>query len=126
VTVPEATITADPPQLSGPTAAATAALRQQVASLLSGPLRTPAADIVQLLNHPSSPHYVVLAHGVAAGTARKVLALMAAHRLGGIAATPAYARAYPNGDLASNLLGFATSSSTGDLRGRAGLEQSFN
>jgi cell division protein FtsI (penicillin-binding protein 3) len=126
VTVPQDTVTADPPQLRGVTPAATAAMRQQAASLLAGPLRQPAATLLDLLNHPTSPDYVVLAQGVPAATGRHVLALMAAHGLGGIAVLPSYARVYPNGDLASNLVGFTTTDSAGDLQGQAGVEQSFN
>ena len=44
----------------------------------------------------------------------------------GIYLTPAYTRAYPNGDLAANLVGFTTTTSGGDLRGQAGIEQSYN
>ena len=44
----------------------------------------------------------------------------------GVYLTPTYTRAYPNGDLAANLVGFTTTTSAGDLRGQAGIEQSYN
>jgi len=126
MTVPEDTVTADPPQIAGRTPQATAALRQQVATLLAGPLRKPAAAILHLLNHPTSRDYVVLASGVPAATGARITALLDAKNLRGISLTPADVRTYPNGDLASNLVGFTTLNGAGDITGRAGIEQSFN
>src|SRR5262249_15351235 len=44
----------------------------------------------------------------------------------GVYLTPAYTRTYPGDDLASNLVGFTTTTNGGDLRGQAGIEQSYN
>src|SRR5262249_15021135 len=44
----------------------------------------------------------------------------------GVYLTPAYTRTYPGGDLAASLVGFTTATSAGDLRGQAGIEQSYN
>jgi cell division protein FtsI (penicillin-binding protein 3) len=119
MTVQTDTVTADPPQLSQ-------AQRPVVASLLAGPLHLPAATILGLLNHPTSPDYVVLKQSVPATVGSQITAAMAARQLAGIYLTPVYARAYPGGGLASNLVGFTTAGSNGDLTGQAGIEQSFN
>jgi cell division protein FtsI (penicillin-binding protein 3) len=47
-------------------------------------------------------------------------------KLPGIAETPSYSRAYPNGDLAANLVGFTNTETAGDLRGQAGVEEQYN
>jgi cell division protein FtsI (penicillin-binding protein 3) len=67
----------------------------------------------------------VLAGGVPVPAGKHIEALLAARNLAGVYAVPTYVRAYPNGDLAANLVGFTTSAS-GDLRGQAGIEESFN
>ena len=64
--------------------------------------------------------------GVSLSAASRVTASLNKLNVVGIYLTPAYTRAYPNGDLASNLLGFTTTTSGGDLRGQAGIEQSYN
>jgi cell division protein FtsI (penicillin-binding protein 3) len=126
MTVQTDTVTADPTQVRGGTPARTAALRQQVADALAGPLATPSATILHLLNHhPSSRRYVLLAMGISLSAANQVTARMNKLNAVGIYLTPAYTRAYPNGDLAANLVGFTTTSA-GDLRGQAGIEQSYN
>jgi len=126
LTVQQDTVTADPPQITGKTPAATAALRQQVAGLLAGPLHLPAATILNNLNHPTSRNYVVLAKGVPIPVGNQIEALMTAHRVAGISLTPTYVRSYPNGDLAAGLVGFTNTNAAGDLSGQAGIEQSFN
>ena len=120
------TVTADPPQIAGKTPAATAALRQQVAGVLAGPLHLSGATILDHLNHPTSPQYVVLAKGVPVPVGNQIEALMTAHHVAGINVTPTYVRSYPNGDLAAGLVGFTNTNSAGDLSGQAGVEQSFN
>ena len=125
LTVQQDTVTADPPQITGKTPAATAALRQQVAGLLAGPLHLPAATILNNLNHPTSPDYVVLAKAVPVPVGNQIEALMTAHKVAGISLAPIYVRSYPNGDLAANLVGF-TNTVNGDLQGEAGIEQSLN
>ena len=127
LTVQQDTVTADPPQITGKTPAATAALRQQVAGLLAGPLHLPAATILNNLNHPTSPDYVVLAKAVPVPVGNQIEALKTAHKVAGISLAPIYVRSYPNGDLAAGLVGFTNTNCTGcDIRGQAGIEQSFN
>jgi cell division protein FtsI (penicillin-binding protein 3) len=126
MTVQTDTVTADPTQVRGGTPVRTAALRQQVADALAGPLAMPPGAILHLLNHPSSRRYVLLAKGISLSAASQVTASLNKLNVVGVYLTPAYTRAYPNGDLASNLLGFTTTTSGGDLRGQAGIEQSYN
>ncbi len=107
-----------------------AARRAAVATALAGPLRIPATQILALINKPTSPQYVVLKKSVPATTGNEISKLSlpgdTAKGLPGIAETTSYARAYPNGDLAANLLGFTDVTAAGDLRGEAGLEYSYN
>jgi len=127
MTVQDDTVTASPQQIKGTTPQATASMRQQVASLLAGPLHMTQSAILGKLYHPSSPDYVVLAQAVPAATGNQVEAILAAHNLAGVNTAPTYVRVYPNGELAANLVGFTTSSGPGgDLNGQAGIEQSFN
>ena len=126
MTVQTDTVTADPTQITGATPARTAALRQQVADALAGPLATPSATILHLLDYPSSRRYVLLGKGVSLSAASQITASLNKLNVVGIYLTPAYTRAYPNGDLAANVVGFTTTTSGGDLRGQAGVEQSYN
>ncbi len=98
------------------------AQRPQVAAALAGPLGLAASAIQVLIDHPTSPEYVVLKRDVAAATGARITAL----KLPGIAETSSYSRAYPNGDLAANLIGFANADTAGDLSGKAGLEAEYN
>jgi cell division protein FtsI (penicillin-binding protein 3) len=126
MTVQTDTVTADPTQITGSTPARTAALRQRVADALAGPLAMPSATILHLLTYPSSRHYVVLAKGISLSAASQVTAGLNKLNAVGIYLTPSYTRAYPNGDLGANLVGFTTTTGGGDLRGQAGIEQSYN
>ena len=103
--------------------------RQAVADSLAGPLGMPAARIRWLIDHPSSPQYVVLKKNVPASTGDQIAKLtLPGTRLAlpGIAEKAGYARAYPNGELAANILGYTQVTTAGDLRGGAGLEYSYN
>ncbi len=115
MTVQKDLIFADPAQMRPQ------AQRVRVASKLAGPLQMPAAAILALLNHPSSPQYVVLKVSITLATANLVTSL----DLPGLGLTPSYSRIYPNGDLAASLLGF-TDARGGDLTGAAGLEEQYN
>ncbi|HUZ36687.1 MAG TPA: penicillin-binding protein 2 [Streptosporangiaceae bacterium] len=126
MTVQTDTVTADPTQLAGTTRAQTLAFKRQVADALAGPLKMPSTSIAHLLEHPSSTHYVLLATGVSTTTASRITALMNKLNAVGIYLTPVYTRTYPGGDLASNLVGFTTTTSKGDLVGQAGIENYFN
>jgi cell division protein FtsI (penicillin-binding protein 3) len=73
----------------------------------------------------------VLARNVPATVASRITQLLAARRLPGITMVPSYARSYPGGSLAANLIGFTDTRPgpgprQGDLVGEAGIEQSFN
>jgi cell division protein FtsI (penicillin-binding protein 3) len=126
MTVQTDTVTADPTQIKGKTPGRTAALRQQVADVLASPLRMPPETIVNLLDHPSSPQYVVIAKGISITAADQITAGLNRLNAVGIYLTPSYTREYPGGDLASNLVGFTTTTTAGDLRGQAGIEESYN
>jgi cell division protein FtsI (penicillin-binding protein 3) len=127
MTVLKDTVTADPTQIIGTTAARTALERRRVADALAAPLGMPSATLLHLLlHHPSSRHYVLLAQDVPTSTGAHITALMNKLNVVGIYLTPTYTRAYPAGDLAGNLVGFTTATAAGDLAGRAGVEYSFN
>ncbi|HEY2687859.1 MAG TPA: penicillin-binding protein 2 [Streptosporangiaceae bacterium] len=98
------------------------AKRSQVAAALAGPLGMTQPAIETLLNYPTSREYVVLKKSVPASVGTRIMAL----KLPGIAETPSYSRAYPNGDLAANLIGFTNINAVGDLHGAAGVEERFN
>jgi cell division protein FtsI (penicillin-binding protein 3) len=103
-----------------------AARRPAVAAALAGPLGMPAAAILSLMDHPTSPAYVVLRRGVSQAAVSQIRARMTAMSEYGIAETASYSRVYPNGDLAANLVGFTDLTAAGDLRGEAGVEQEYN
>jgi cell division protein FtsI (penicillin-binding protein 3) len=115
MTVQTDTVFADPAEVP-------AGSQARAAGALAGLLSMPAATIISLVDHPTSPQYVVLKRGVSAATAGAI------HKLGlpGIAMTPSYTTSYPNGDLAANLIGFTDVNAHGDLHGEAGLEQEYN
>jgi cell division protein FtsI (penicillin-binding protein 3) len=98
------------------------AKRAQYAAVLAGPLGMAPSAIEALIDHPSSREYVVLEQNVPAAAGTKITGL----QLAGIAEIPSYSRAYPNGDLAANLVGFTDTDTAGDLQGMAGLEQEYN
>ena len=100
------------------------AKRAQVAAALAGPLGMTPSAVEALLNNPNpiSPQYVVLKKNVPAAVGARIAAL----KQPGIAETPSYSRAYPNGDLAANLIGFTNTNAAGDLRGAAGVEADYN
>ena len=126
MTVQTDTVSADPTQIVGMTPQQTAMVRQRVADALAGPLRMPSASIVNLLDNPSSRRYVVLARGVSVTAANQITASLKKLKAVGIYLTPTYTRVYPGGDLAANLVGFTTTTPAGDLRGQAGIENSYN
>jgi cell division protein FtsI (penicillin-binding protein 3) len=115
LTVRQDMVVADPRQIL-------VSQRPSVATALAGPLKLPQATILGMLTHPTEPAWVVLAHSVPATAGASI------YQLGepGIAVTPSYVRMYPDGDLASNLVGFTNTNKAGDVTGEAGIEQSFN
>ena len=99
------------------------AQRSGVAGALAAPLGLSAAAITWKLNHPSSPQYQVLATGVSVTTENKISEL----QLPGIDAQPSYTTDYPNGELASNIVGFTSNRGDGtSLLGAQGLEAQYN
>jgi cell division protein FtsI (penicillin-binding protein 3) len=115
MTVQTYQVTADPPLIPQ-------ARRPEVATALAGPLGMTQPAILALLNHPSSPDYVLLKNNVPESAGARITALNPP----GIFETPSYSRVYPNGDLAANLIGFANDNAAGDLQGQAGLESQYN
>ena len=114
MTVTTYEVTADPPEIP-------AAQRAQVASKLAGPLGLTADAVLNLLQHPSSAQYVVLAKAISAQASSQITDM----DIPGIAQTPSYARSYPDGDVAGNIVGF-TGNNNGSLTGAAGIELSEN
>ena len=108
----------------------TAAQEPQVAAALAGPLGMPAPAILGLIQHPSSPQYVVLKQAVPAETGNRIAALsLPGSQLGhlpGIDLRPSYTTSYPNGQLAAPLIGFTNTDSAGNLVGEAGIESQYN
>jgi cell division protein FtsI (penicillin-binding protein 3) len=115
MTVATYLVYADPPQMP-------VADQSQVATKLAAYLNIPAYQILDLIQNPTSPQYVVLAKGVSAQTGESIQNL----NLPGIALTPSYARSYPDGDVAADIIGFTGTNRQGVLVGAAGLEQEYN
>jgi cell division protein FtsI (penicillin-binding protein 3) len=116
MTVETYVVYADPPEIP-------AADQFRVATKLVSYLDMPAAQILSLIQHPTSPQYVPLAKGVSAQVGQEITAL----DLPGISETPSYARSYPDGDITSNIIGFTgTNGRSGALVGAAGIEEEYN
>jgi cell division protein FtsI (penicillin-binding protein 3) len=107
-------VTADPPQIK-------AARQPGVASQLAGPLGMTPAAVLNLLQHPTSKDYVLLAKRVPAPAGDQIAAL----NLTGIYLTPMYSRSYPDGNVAANIIGFS-GNRDGAITGAAGLERAYN
>jgi cell division protein FtsI (penicillin-binding protein 3) len=110
----------DPPEMP-------AAQRQQTATQLARLLNLPSPAILTKIEAPTSPQYPspdyrVLAKNVPAATANAIQAL----NLTGVGMTANYARSYPDGDITSNILGFTSTDSNGNLLGEGGLEYTYN
>jgi cell division protein FtsI (penicillin-binding protein 3) len=114
MTVANYLVTADPPQIK-------AAKQPQVAAELAGPLGMTPAAVLDKLKHPTSPQYVVLAKNVSAPHSAQISAL----NITGIYQTGSYARSYPEGNIAANIIGF-TGTRNGVLSGEGGLEQKYD
>ncbi len=115
MTVATYLVWADPPQIP-------AAKLQYVADSLAAPLGMTADAILGLLQHPTSLQYVVLAKAVSASASSQITAM----NLPGIYQNgSSYARSYPEGDIAANIIGF-TGNSNGVINGAAGLEEQYN
>jgi cell division protein FtsI (penicillin-binding protein 3) len=116
MTIETFTYTADPTQIS-------AADKPVFAQQLAGPLGMTSASILNLLRHPTSPKYVVLAKGVSAADEARIDAL----GLVGIYENSVYSRAYPDGEATANVVGFTNvNQDSGVLAGQAGIEEEYN
>ena len=71
-----------------------------LAGALAGPLGMTSAAVLAKLQHPSSPDYVLLADKVPAQNSGQITAM----DLPGIYQTASYARSYPDGSVAANLI----------------------
>jgi cell division protein FtsI (penicillin-binding protein 3) len=116
MTVATYTVAADPPEMGGATKL------PQLASELAAPLGMTSAAVLSLLQNPTSPQYVVLATNVSAQAEQDITNL----NLPGLSMTASYARSYPQGDIAANILGFTGTDAQGVLKGGAGLEAQYN
>ncbi len=101
--------------------------KARVAAALAGPLQMPAATIETTLLHPPGPQYALLKSNVSQPGGARISKLA----LPGIQLNPTYARSYPGGDLAANLVGFTqstptTSTEPNKITGQGGLEQEYN
>ena len=114
MTVATYLVYADPPQMP-------VADQAQVATKLAAYLNLPAYQILDFIQRPTSPQYVVLAKGVSVQVGDAIQAL----NLPGISLTPTYARSYPDGDVAANIIGF-TGTNQGVLVGAGGIEEEYN
>jgi cell division protein FtsI (penicillin-binding protein 3) len=116
MTVATYTVAADPPEMGGATKL------PQLANELAAPLGMTSAAVLSLLQNPTSPQYVVLATNVSAQAEQDITNL----NLPGLSMTASYARSYPQGDIAANILGFTGTDAQGVLKGGAGLEAQYN
>jgi len=107
-----------------------AAQKPAIAGALAGPLDLSQARILSLLQHPSSPDYVMLKPSVPATTASRISEMRLAGSkddgLPGIVLKQSYSREYPDGNLAAGLLGFTNTDGQANLTGVAGIEQEYN
>src|SRR5512135_1134049 len=115
MTVAKYQVTADPPLIP-------ASKLSSVADSLAGPLGMTAAAVLAELQHPTSPDYVLLADNVPAQNSGQITAL----DLPGIYQTASYARSYPDGSVAANLIGFTGTNSDGTIVGGGGLELQYD
>jgi cell division protein FtsI (penicillin-binding protein 3) len=115
MTVQTDTVTADPVQIP-------ASRRPAVAEDLADPLGMSAGAVLRKLDYPSSPQYSRLRTQLPPEAASRIAGM----NLPGIDLVPSYTRVYPDGDLASDVVGFTNTDEGGDLVGQAGLEYEFN
>ena len=110
------TVTADPPLIQD-------AAKPSVARELAAPLHLSAAQVLNLLSHPSSPQWVQLATGVSTTDEAKIESF----GISGITMTPNFVREYPDGSATANLVGFSNvNQKTSVITGQSGIEQEYN
>lgn len=93
----------------------------QVAGIVAGPLGLDEEDLYAKLTKPGT-RFVYLKKKVTQGTWRAIRSAMVAAKLTGVFTEADPYRFYPNGSVASNVIGFLG----GEDRGLGGLEQSLN
>ncbi|HEY7274686.1 MAG TPA: penicillin-binding protein 2 [Trebonia sp.] len=113
-TIETFTVTSDPTLIVGED-------KPAVAQELAGPLHMTAAKVLNLLQHPSSHKWVQLATGVSTKDETTIEDL----DIPGIAMTPSFVRAYPDGSATANLVGF-TNQKNGVITGQSGIEAEYN
>jgi cell division protein FtsI (penicillin-binding protein 3) len=114
MTVETYQVTADPPQIP-------ADQLQHVLNQLAPELGMTPAAILAKIQDRVSKDYVVLATDVPAAQGDAIEAM----NLAGIDLNASYARTYPDGAIAANVVGF-TSDTNGNLAGEAGIEGADN
>jgi cell division protein FtsI (penicillin-binding protein 3) len=115
MTIETYTITADPPQMA-------AAEVPSYARELAAPLGLTEAQVLNLLQHPSSPDYVQLAKGVSATNEAKI----EGYDIPGIAEAPLFVRAYPDGSATANVVGYTNVNLADVISGQSGIEAEYN
>lgn len=116
MTVQTDSVIADPQQITVPE-------RAVMAAKLAGPLGQPAAVLLGELDYNSpKSQYALLGTNVPLPTVARITAM----KLPGLSMTPTYSSSYPNGNLASDIVGFTNVNSGGDLNGVGGLEAEYN
>lgn len=91
--------------------------KEEVAGLLEGPLNTPEKDIFEKINNDKL-YIPPVKRGLSQDEAQKVKDL----KITGVFVMPEYSRYYPEGQLASQLLGFVNS----EGKGQYGFEGHYN
>jgi cell division protein FtsI (penicillin-binding protein 3) len=119
MTIETWTIVADPEQMP-------AAWQLAVAEHLAGPLGQTEAAVLRKLQHPSSPAYQKLGSGISSSNETAIANLVAKLKLPGIAESPVYARAYPDGEATANVVGFTNVNQSDVIAGQAGIEDEYN
>jgi cell division protein FtsI (penicillin-binding protein 3) len=114
-TVETYTVTSDPTQIRD---ADKPAVAQKLAPLLG----VSAAKLLNLLRHPSSRQWVLLANNVSLAHEVTLTGL----DIAGIASAPVYVRSYPDGNATANLVGYTNTSPTDVIAGYSGLEYTDN
>jgi cell division protein FtsI (penicillin-binding protein 3) len=115
MTIETYTVTSDPTLI-------TDAGKPAVAQELAAPLSTTAAQVLNLLRHPTSKKYVVLGKGVSSADEVKIQAF----GIPGISMSPVFVRAYPDGSATANIVGFTNVNPANVIDGKSGIEAEYN
>jgi cell division protein FtsI (penicillin-binding protein 3) len=96
--------------------------QQQVASQLAPEVGLTPAAVLADIQHPTSPDYVQIAQNVSEANGLAITQM----NLPGIDLVQTYARSYPDGSDAANIVGFTNTDGQDNLVGEAGLEEAYN